>query len=269
MSENSPLLFLKLGGSLITDKNSPSTALPERIVQLASEIAEFKTQNPHTRLVLGHGSGSFGHVAGKKYGTRQGVHTPEEWRGFAEVWRQAKNLNQIVANALHAAGLPAIVFPAVSSAAVEDGQITHWDVAPIQNALENGLLPVVHGDVAFDSVRGGTIVSTEDIFKYLAAHLHPEKVLIAGIEDGVWADYPACTRLIEHITPANLDEILPSLGGSAATDVTGGMSSKVREMLALAELVPGLEVNIFPALEPGSLLAALSGALTGTRISAN
>lgn len=269
MSNKSPLLFLKLGGSLITDKNTPSTALPKRIARLVAEIAEFKYANPHTQLVLGHGSGSFGHVAGKKYGTRQGVHTPEEWRGFAEVWQQAKNLNQIVANALHAAGLPAVVFPALSSAAVVDGLVIHWDVTPIRQALEKGLLPVVHGDVAFDSVRGGTIVSTEDIFKYLAAQLHPDKVLIAGIEAGVWADYPACTRLIERITPANLESILPALGGSAAIDVTGGMVSKVREMLALALLVPGLEVLIFSALETGSLLTALSEGLSGTRISAS
>ncbi len=109
---------------------------------------------------------------------------------------------------------------------------------PSRQALENGLLPVVHGDVAFDSVRGGTIVSTEDIFKYLAVQLHPKRVLIAGIEAGVWADYPACTRIIERITPDNLDEILPALGGSAATDVTGGMASKVKEMCRAGSACP-------------------------------
>ncbi|MBN2044846.1 MAG: isopentenyl phosphate kinase family protein [Anaerolineales bacterium] len=266
MTNSPPLTFLKLGGSLITDKHTPSTALPGRIRQLSGEIAEFKAQSPAAKLLLGHGSGSFGHVPGKKFGTREGVHTPDQWRGFAEVWRQAKTLNQIVADGLHQAGLPAVVFPAVSSAAAADGQITHWDLSPIQQALEHGLLPVVYGDVAFDSVRGGTIVSTENIFNYLARELKPNRILIAGIEKGVWADFPACTKIIDQITPENLEAVLPDIRGSAATDVTGGMSSKVREMCQLASQVSGLEVHIFSALQPGSLLAALTGKLSGTKL---
>jgi isopentenyl phosphate kinase len=267
MSDSNTLIFLKLGGSLITDKHTPSTALPERIAQFSAEIADFKLLHPHTKLILGHGSGSFGHVPGEKYGTRQGVHTPEEWHGFSEVWLQAKSLNQIVSTALHQAGLPAVVFSALSSARVSDGEITDWNLAPIHQALNTGLLPIVHGDVAFDQVRGGTIVSTEDIFKYLAVQLNPNRVLIAGIEAGVWADYPTCTRIIEQISPENLDEVLPSLSGSDATDVTGGMDSKVKEMCELAALVPGLEIFIFPAISPGSLLNALTVTPGGTMIS--
>lgn len=55
-------------------------------------------------------------------------------------------------------------------------------------ALANGILPVVYGDVVFDEVRGGTILSTEDLFQHLAHQLHPERVLLAGLEAGVWAD---------------------------------------------------------------------------------
>lgn len=35
-------------------------------------------------------------------------------------------------------------------------------------ALKVGLVPVVHGDVAFDEELGGTIASTETIFSFLA-----------------------------------------------------------------------------------------------------
>ena len=259
------LIFLKLGGSLITDKHTPSTPLPARIARLSAELAEFRASHPETKLLLGHGSGSFGHAAANQYGTRQGVSTPEQWTGFAEVWRQAAALNQIVIEALFNAGLPAVSFSAMSSATVSNGIIMEWNLDPIKAGLESGLLPVVYGDVAFDHTRGGTILSTEDIFGYLAVKLQPARILLAGIEPGVWADYPACTRIIPEINPVNAEDYFPAISGSAATDVTGGMSSKVRQMLSLAQNVPGLEVFIFSPAGDGDMLSALQEPI-GTRI---
>jgi isopentenyl phosphate kinase len=261
------LQFLKLGGSLITDKAAPGTARPQVLSRLAGEIAAARAEDPELRLLLGHGSGSFGHVAADRYGTRHGVSTPEEWAGFAGVWYQASALDRLVLESLHAAGLPALSFPASSGALSVDGHITAWDIAPIQTALDQGLLPVVYGDVAFDTLRGGTILSTEDIFMYLAPRLEPARILLAGIEEGVWADYPACTRHVESLTPANLAEVAPALAGSTATDVTGGMETKVRQMLSLVERLPGLQVLIFSGQGDGVVKDALLGASPGTRIS--
>ncbi len=64
------LTFLKLGGSLITDKDSPHTARPEILRRLADEIVAARQSNPAMQLLIGHGSGSFGHMPAKKYGTR-------------------------------------------------------------------------------------------------------------------------------------------------------------------------------------------------------
>lgn len=262
--DNQNLVFLKLGGSLITDKFTPSTAKPELIAALAVELTKFLTDFPETRLVLGHGSGSFGHAPAKKYGTRQGVSTPEEWRGFLEVWYQASALNRIVMDQLHEAGMPALAFPASSSAVVSDGKVLRWELAPMQDALDRGLVPVVYGDVAFDQVRGGTILSTEDIFVHLARQLKPNRILMAGVEDGVWADYPANTELISVITPETWQQKMGAVGGSAATDVTGGMSGKVSEMMSLVESIHGLEVLIFSAGEPGKLWRVMTGENIGT-----
>lgn len=260
------LIFLKLGGSLITDKHTASTPLPEVIARTCEEIAHALADNPQMELVLGHGSGSFGHMAARQYNTRQGVRTLEEWRGFANVWKEARALNQIIVEALHTAGLPAVSFPASAGAEVADGEVQAWDLSRLVKALDVGLLPVVYGDVAFDRERGGTILSTEDIFQYLARQLGPSRILLAGIEPGVWADYPDNTRLAPTITPANIDSVLPALQGSAAADVTGGMRTKVDEMLTLVQHVPGLEVVIFSGVEDGSILKALQGEAGGTRI---
>ena len=260
------LQFLKLGGSLITDKNTTSTVRPDVLARLAKEIAAVFAANPDMQLVLGHGSGSFGHKAAKKYGTHQGVHTSEAWRGYAEVWFQASALNRLVVEALQTAGLPAIAFPISAAAVTANGKVIAWNLAPLKNALEQGLLPVVYGDVVTDTELGGTILSTEDIFQHLALQFKPSRILLAGIEAGVWADFPKCTQLIETITPDIAAQVSTAVGGSAATDVTGGMASKVTEMLALVAQIAGLEVTIFSGQEPGAVKDALLGGKMGTRI---
>lgn len=265
-SDDAMLVFLKLGGSLITEKSRAHTARREVITRLAGEIARACQANPSLRLLLGHGSGSFGHVAAQRYGTRQGVHTPEQWQGFVEVWKEARALNQIVMEALYSAALPAVALPASASVLAEDSQVVGWDVRPIRMALEAGLVPVVYGDVIFDRVRGGTIFSTEDLFAYLAPELKPSRLLLAGLEPGVWSDYPVCHKLVEVITPEVYAEIAPSVLGSAATDVTGGMATKVAQALSWVQQVPGLEVLIFSGETPGAVRSALAGDPLGTRI---
>ncbi len=263
-SKISKPIFLKLGGSLITDKSKPHTIRPEALGRLAEEIAGALEHTPGLKLVLGHGSGSFGHVPGQRYGTRQGVHTHAEWRGFAEVWQEASALNRVVMEALRAVGLPAIAFPPSAAVTTNDGRVLKWNLVPLRNALKNGLLPVVYGDVVFDRTRGGTILSTEDLFAYLAPKLKPGRVLLAGIEPGVWDDFPDCTRLIPEITPENISRLGGALAGAQATDVTGGMASKVQQSLEIVRSVPGLEALIFSGEAPGLVQEALLGASPGT-----
>lgn len=262
----SDLCFVKLGGSLITEKNKPHTPRPQVIARLAAEIASVRQNRPDLRIVLGHGSGSFGHVPARKYATRQGVQSAEGWQGFVEVWREASQLNRLVMDALAQAGLPSVAFPPSASVWAEDGKIWEWNLAPLEAALQAGLLPVVFGDVVFDRQRGGTILSTEDLFMHLAEKFRPARLLLAGIEPGVWADYPACTQYFSEITPDRLESIRQSLGGSAAVDVTGGMLSKVTQSLEMVAALPGLEVLIFTGEKAGNLAVALEGQNLGTRI---
>lgn len=258
------LQLLKLGGSLITVKSQPRTPRLDVLARLAEEIAIIWRQHPGFRLIVGHGAGSFAHVPAKKYGTRQGVHTPDEWLGFADVWWEASALNRLVMEALHQAGLPVIALSPSASVIAQGGQVERWDLTPLKSALEAGLLPVVYGDVIFDTLHGGTILSTEDLFSHLARQLRPNRLLLAGIETGVWADYPANTRLVTEISPHNLGDVAPALEGSSATDVTGGMASKVQEMLSLVQEIPGLEVIIFSGERPGLVQEVLCGAQAGT-----
>lgn len=260
------LVFLKLGGSLITVKNQPHTARPEVLERLAQEISGARSQDRDLQIVLGHGSGSFGHFPASKYNTRLGVKTTEEWTGFIEVWREAAELNHLVMQALEKANLPALAFAPSAMVIANHGMVTTWKLDTLLHALGEGLLPVIYGDVAFDTALGGTILSTEDLFTHLAHHIPPIQLLLAGNQPGVWADFPNNTSLLSEITPRSLRQIETGLGGSAAMDVTGGMAEKVRQVLSLVETFPGLSASIFSGEVPGNVHRALLGEAMGTTI---
>lgn len=260
------LCFVKLGGSLITDKKIAHTPKLETIKRLAEEIATVLRAQPDLRLVIGHGSGSFGHMAASRHGTQNGVRTSAEWQGFAEVWYEARALNQIVVESLHQAGIPVMAFPASACALSENKRLMRWDIQPLQRALSANLVPLLNGDVGFDLLNGGTILSTEDLFCYLARTLKPERILLAGMDEGVWEDFPTSTRLISQVTPEIFTQLNKGIQGSLSVDVTGGMFQKVNLMTELVEDKIIREAIIFSGAIPGNLQKVLSGERIGTSI---
>jgi isopentenyl phosphate kinase len=248
--------YLKLGGSLITDKRVPLKPRPRVIHRLAREIAAARRARPDHQLILGHGSGSFGHVVGRRYRIREGVRDADGWRGFAETGYIAGQLNRLVLAALLRAGVPAISFPPSALVTCSDGQIIGFHARPIMAALNQGLVPLLFGDVAFDEVRGGVIVSTEEVFVALADILPPEHLSLAGVVDGIYTGDPlrdpAASR-IPHIRVSELGAWEEVLAGSHGVDVTGGMASKVRAMAALIRRYPQLHVHFLSGEVPGRL----------------
>ena len=79
-------------------------------------------------------------------------------------------------------------------------------------------------------------------------------------------DFPNRMQYTSEITQENLFQLLPALTGSAATDVTGGMRSKVMQSLDLVKNIPGLEILIFSGLVDGNVSQALVGYNPGTLI---
>lgn len=263
------LVFLKLGGSLITDKRTAETPRLDVIERLAMEIAAARRTNPSLRLVIGHGSGSFGHVYGRRYGTREGVRDAAGWYGFAATGDAAARLNRIVTAALLAVEIPAWSIQPGALLRCEDGRIIRGMEETVALALASGLTPVVYGDVALDQVRGGTIVSTEEIFDHLIDALQPRRVVLAGEVDGIFTNDPLLDPKAQHIaeiTPDTFDAIADGLGRSHGIDVTGGMRAKVVQTLAMVRRHPTLEVILCSGMIPGRVGGALAGQEAGTRI---
>ncbi|MHB1293396.1 MAG: isopentenyl phosphate kinase [Anaerolineae bacterium] len=228
------LVFLKLGGSLITDKQRAETLRQAIIVRAAREIAAALKARPDLRLVLGHGSGSFGHFSAAKYGVHQG--NLQDWRGYAETASAAQRLNRLVVDTLLAEGVPAVSLQPSASALCEAGALRQMAYEPAEALLSHGLVPTVYGDVALDSVQGCTIISTEQIFVYLARRLKPQRIIMVGEVAGVYSGDPkraTIVRLIPEINAGNYAEVERLTTASFGVDVTGGMLTKVRDLFAL------------------------------------
>ena len=264
----SELVLLKLGGSVITDKNQPFTARQDVICRLGREIKHVLDDEPDLQLIIGHGSGSFGHVVAQEYHVRDGlIGTTEEsrregWRGYVETAAAAARLNRLVTDLLLQEGLPVVSFQPSASARCRRGDLMYFDTHPMKEVLKAGILPLVYGDVAIDASQGYTIISTEQIFDNIARELQPSRIILAGIVDGVYdADpmlHPDAARY-EEITLDNWEAVESTLGGSHGTDVTGGMFSKVRDMFHLVLAQPPLQVHIISGENPGDVASALAG----------
>lgn len=249
------LVFVKLGGSLITDKHKEMSFHQASVERLASEIRAALDGNPDLKLVIGHGSGAFGHFAAKRYNTTAGVHSADQWRGFAHVATVAADLNYRVANVLAAAGLSIWRIQPSASAICEDGVIKGMALHTLEQALEHDLIPLIYGDVALDTVRGGTIISTEKLFTHLVHHLPVKRILLLGEVEGVYDDRG---QVIPEITPGSYPALAPFIAGAAGVDVTGGMSAKVQDMLKLAQALPEITVHILDGTQPDLLRRVLN-----------
>ncbi|MEA2600019.1 MAG: isopentenyl phosphate kinase [Acidobacteriota bacterium] len=260
------VLLLKLGGSLITEKAREETPRREVIDRLAGEIARGLEDNPR-RLVVAHGSGSFGHVAARRHGIGQGPLTADQLAGVSRTQERAAALHQIVVAALVEAGaLPFSLAPSSCVVAVA-GQPVAIAEEPLLLALERGLLPVLYGDVVVDREWGASICSTERLFRLLAPRLQSNKLLICGSiwlgeTDGLW---DAQGRTVPRVTAETFPAALEAIGAPAGTDVTGGMRHRLETAMELARLgIPSLLAN---GLIPGLLERALRGeAVAGTEV---
>lgn len=262
----SRLIFLKLGGSVITNKDQTNTPDLQRIDDIAHAIKQAMDQDPSLNLLIGHGSGSFGHHAAKKYGTRNGITSQEGWRGFAEVSLRARELNQIVMERLNYNGINALSISPFSGVHSENSRITTWDTSIISDCLNHGLVPVIYGDVIMDHRLGGTILSTEELFAFLALQLQPQNILLAGFEEGIWKDFPQNTQLVREFQPTDFSRLQTEIKGSGSPDVTGGMLSKVQTMISIMKKLPTLEVQIFSGQNAGNIYDVLLGNHKGTLI---
>jgi len=249
------LIVLKLGGSVITDKESPMTPDMDSIRRLAEEVAESKTRD----LIVVHGGGSFGHTVAKQYGIAEGLTSREKTIGFSKTRQAMVELNSLVINALLDISLPVVSVTPSSFVIMEEGRIAMFSFDVVRLLIDLEMIPVLYGDAVLDRERGFSILSGDQLASFLAAGLGASRLVFGVDVDGV------CTSDPKKNPDADLIEVLPldklremvNFGHALSTDVTGGMLGKVMETAIAIEA--GVEVIVVNALRPGIVKKALRG----------
>lgn len=90
------LVFVKLGGSLITEKNAPYTINYQVLTRIVKELKEAIDNDHHLQLLIGHGGGSFPHPVAQAFKTAEGFIQDTSVRGFALCQNAASTLNRIL-----------------------------------------------------------------------------------------------------------------------------------------------------------------------------
>lgn len=261
------LTLVKLGGSLLTDKTRSEAVRPDRLRALARELARAR-EGGAGPLLIGHGSGSFGHVEARRHGLDRPPADAGQWMGVARTQDRAAVLHRLVVEALLREEIPTFSWAPASALMAADGRPETGEVAPLGRALDAGLVPVVFGDVVLDRTRGATICSTEEVFRFLATALPAtgwtvQRILWMGETPGVWDADGATLARLDRASAAGL----VAVGGSRGIDVTGGMTHRLETALELADR--GVESWILDGRERDRLYRALlGGPFGGTQVPA-
>jgi len=291
------VMLVKLGGSLITDKRGTEAARHEVMARLAAELAEGlpAARERGLAVVLGHGSGSFGHVAAAEHGVVDGLGpgSPSNsaadpagraarLAGASSTQGKAAHLHRLLLAELRRAGLAPFSIAPSSALVAARRQPAHLAAEPLALALAAGFLPVVYGDLVTDREQGVAICSTEAVFQAIVEALPGYGYRVAealwlgetaGVYDEAGETIPTIAAGPSLGAPAGAAAagaggtagVVATAGAAEGTDVTGGMAHRLETALALA--TAGVPSRIADGTEPGLLARALAGEeIAGTRV---
>lgn len=249
--------LIKLGGSVITNKDIPMSLRKDVLSRLVEEIAEARKELPDTLFVVGHGQGSFGHVPAHQYKTMQGFINDESRYGMAVVQDTAAQLNRIVVHEFIRHDIPAVSLYPSNSLVTNNRVAENYCTDVFEEYIKQGLFPITSGDVIVDKKLGCTIWSAEEVLSFYAQQFadrgwQVEQIVhvteVAGMLDHE-------KKLIYKVSEQNWPSLKTALTATKGFDVTGGMGLKIEESLRLvkkgilSKIISGLvEDNLYNTL---------------------
>jgi isopentenyl phosphate kinase len=247
---------LKIGGSVITDKDGELQARTQIIDRLADEIAKANVKD----LIVVHGGGSFGHPAAQRNAIKEGFKNPSQLIGFAETHHFMTVLNGLLMDSMLVHGIAAVSIAPSSCMTTENGRIKDFEDSRLQTFLELGFLPVLYGDAVLDAKLGFTIISGDQLVSVLATRFHAPHIIMGVDVDGLYEADPKNGKDAKPFTHLKLEELRKlqnKLDKPSSGDVTGGMFGKISELIPSIE--QGIPVTILNATKSGYMYRALKG----------
>ena len=236
------MILIKLGGSIITNKEKPLSARRKTIDNILKQVRKIKEPK-----IIVHGGGSYGHYWSVKYD----MHTkPAKYdlKGVSVVKNSMIALNKIildmaVKNRLNPYSLPPTDFMS-GNRSIKSKILTINDIA------KSGLTPITYGDALWYGQKKSYILSGDVIMTALAKVLKPRLSIFALNVDGVYSNMKS-KKLIYDFKKEK-----PSISTNKM-DVTGGMTRKITEAVKMSR--SGLKVFFANGNKPQRITDAVSG----------
>lgn len=242
------MILIKLGGSIITNKQKPLSPNLKAINSIASKFK--KINEP---IIVVHGGGSFGHYWSVKYD----MHTkPAKYnkKGVAVVKNSMVELNKIILDSFLRHSLNPYCVPPTDF--MYGSKADPKKVKEISRIANSGFTPVSYGDVIWHGGGKFYILSGDKIMGILAKILKPRLAIFVLNVDGLYSSMKT-KKLLHEIKGKRA--IISSVG----TDVTGGMHRKVVEAAAISQ--SGINVFLVNGNMPNRIVNAVrKGKFEGT-----
>ena len=224
------VVLVKLGGSVITDKEYPLSVNAPVLLQLAEQLYMYLLKR-RTGIVLVHGGGSFGHPLVKECYSRDGLITHE---CYVRVSYYMRLLNIYVMEALISQGIKAVSIPPGSICLHDgvNGDYVKCEMGIVKSLVKNGLVPVLFGDVIPSLGNCYKVLSGDAIIFMLAELLEAHRIIFLTDVDGLYDKDPKVYRDAKLIKELRGDDVrrLVRKRPVSKHDVTGGMLGKLAEM---------------------------------------
>lgn len=244
------LKILKIGGSVITDK-TPGVFEKARIDEI-ERIAEEISKEPEN-LILVHGAGSFGHPYVEEFNLRK----EQDSKGVVLTHLACRRLNTILCSSLFEKGVN--IIPLNPLSCIKVGKNVEIDAEFLKSLVDNGFVPVLHGDMVYNrQTNSFEVLSGDRIVIEIAKALNIRKIGFATDIKGLIVN----ERVLEKATLNH--ELVEMVGGAEAkSDVTGGMRGKIESLILLPK---NSEVLIFSGFEKGNIMKFLRNERVGTEL---
>jgi isopentenyl phosphate kinase len=228
------LTILKLGGSLVTNKDVPLSVKPHALMQIAKAISSAGLPTQRRKLVLVHGGGSFGHYYAKMYHlSREPHHIPP--LGIARTAAAMLRLHSLVIESLLRAGIATETILPSELMAKDLSSLSKRGIKHIFDSFQNDLVPISFGHVGINGNKA-FIISGDVICKAIAKSLQAREVIFAMDVDGIYPNSDLKGEIISRLSKTNSIET-----DARRYDVTGGLQSK----LELGFELHGLGARVF------------------------
>ena len=236
------MILIKLGGSIITNKQKPLTPNLSAINKIAIQLK--KVREP---IIIVHGGGSFGHY----WSVRYDMHTkPAKYnkKGVAVVKNSMIELNKIILDSFLKNKLNPYCLPPTDFMSGDKANIKK--VKEILRIAKDGLVPVSYGDVLWHGQNKFYILSGDKIMGLLAKILKPRLAIFVLNVDGVYSDMK--TKKLLHEIKGQKAAI-----SKVGMDVTGGMARKIKEATMISK--GGVNVFLVNGNKPERIVNAIKG----------